>query len=90
MPQSVKQNADARYPRSGAQVAKNMIKIALGRLSAATRAKDPVELMLGEVSKQQRAKLNAHWYEAVFISFTVDPENQFFQIHINAPQVQGS
>src|SRR5687767_14770409 len=58
------------------------------KLTAFLRAKDKVMLMAGKVPVQDLAKLNAHWYDSLFVALSYDTKRQAVQIHILAREAQ--
>jgi hypothetical protein len=52
------------------------------------RGKQSRVFLLGEVTVQNLAKLNAHWYESLFVALAVNQENEVVEVHILARQAQ--
>jgi hypothetical protein len=62
--------------------------VRLQKISALLRAKDEVMLVAGKVPIQGLAKLNAHWYESLLITLSVDQKRQRLKVHILAREAQ--
>ncbi len=57
------------------------------RLSRA-RGKDARMVVLPEIPMERLSKLNAHWYESLFIALSLNSKNQVVQVHILTRQAQ--
>jgi hypothetical protein len=88
MPQGMKTAAYTTNASTPAYDFEITTYIPLRKLAALLSAKDEPVLMAGEVSIEDLAKLNAHWYESLFITFSIDKKSQGLKVHILAREAQ--
>ena len=62
--------------------------VPLVKLAAVARTKRAGVVMLRQVPIKQLAKLNAHWYEALFVALAYDPKEKTVQVHLLAREVK--
>ena len=76
---------NAELPRHDLKITQD---IPLGEFQAFTRAENKGVVVLRQVPIQQLAKLNAHWYEALFVALAYDPKKKAVQAHLLAREAK--
>jgi hypothetical protein len=62
--------------------------VSLAEFAAITTTKDQRVFVWGKMTPKQLAKLNAHWYESLFIALSFNLKRQVVKIHVLARQCQ--
>jgi hypothetical protein len=84
----MKTTSDSSHPEPFAYDSEVTQYIPLGELEAILGTEDETLFVGGQVPIEDLAKLNAHWYESMFVALSFDKKRKIVKLHVVARQAQ--